>query len=52
MYKPSDVAYLKTSHLNKISLILGIEYGLYFKGSFKYIKLLRKSTRFIFSLLF
>ena len=37
MFKPSDVAYLKSSNFNNISFILGIGYGLIFTCLFRFL---------------
>ena len=46
MFKSIDVAYWKSFHFNKISLILGIGCGLHFNCLFIFIKSLRKRTWF------
>ena len=47
MFESSDVAYLKPSGFNKISLMLGICYGLCFNCLFVLIKSFIKDTRFV-----
>ena len=50
MFKSSDIAYLKPSNFNNISLVLSIGYGLGFNCLFKVIKSLRKHNRFFLGL--
>ena len=50
IFASSDVAYLKPSNLNNISLVLCIGYGLRFNFIFKFLKSLIKRNRFVLGL--
>ena len=50
VFKSSDVAYLKPYNFNRISFILGIVCGLCFNCLFRFLKSLRKHTRFYLGL--